>query len=349
MERSLLAGSVLWVVVAWVAPVGASGAGPMALPKAAGAVEFAPGKEAKVEDAALKYYMVYTPSDYTGDRAWPLIVWMHGMGGKPNLGPIKRLTEGKGYVIVGHEYVFAVSKKEDHATEVANLKRVVSDVSKRLRIDPHCMLLGGFSQGGWWTSMLSEYTMDSWAGLIITGSGEHATRMGAKAKVTGKPVYIGAGEKDSKFLPFARDAAAKYKARGAAVTFEEWPGLGHSDNVNSETLKNWLLTQGPFRAAKADLAAGKAAESAGKLGAAYAVYERLEKIAAFKDSPAAGDMRKSMDAIEAKANKMLADAESALGKGQKPQASRLLTQASQVFAGCCFGVTAKERLAKLQP
>jgi predicted esterase len=231
----------------WAAPTRSS---PPKLSRRAGAKEkpaldLKPGQTNLVEDSRCGSYLVYVPADYTPDRAWPVIVYMHGMGGKPNLGPFRKMFDGKTFIIVGHEYVFRSKAEENHETEADNLMRVVATVSKNLNVDRKRLILGGFSQGGWWTTMLAEHTMKTWAALFTLGSGEHASKSAQQANVRGKPVFIGAGEKDSQFLPMARDSVTAYQSRGAKVTFEWFPGVGHTDAVSkSEKLRNFLLSVG---------------------------------------------------------------------------------------------------------
>lgn len=225
----------------WAAPKLSRRAGAPAKPT----LDLKPGQTNVVEDSRSGSYIVYVPSDYTPDRAWPVIFYMHGTGGKPTLGPFRKMFDGKTFIIVGHEYVFRTKAEEDHQTEADNLMRAVATVSKNLNVDRKRLILGGFSQGGWWTTMLAEHTMKTWAALFTLGSGEHASKSAQPENVRGKPVFIGAGEKDAQFLPMAKDSVTAYQRRGAKVTFEWFPGVGHSDAVSkSEKLRDFLLTNG---------------------------------------------------------------------------------------------------------
>jgi predicted esterase len=58
-------------------------------------------------------------------------------------------------------------------------------------------------------------------------------------KIRGKPVFIGIGENDTVHSPRAKNAARIYESWGADVTFEEWPGVGHTFG-NSKLLLKWL-------------------------------------------------------------------------------------------------------------
>jgi predicted esterase len=222
-------------------------------------LDLKPG-ENRVEPPGGRPYLIWVPTDYTPDRTWPLIIYMHGTGGAPTFGPLREMFGGKTFILVGHEYVFHNQAEENHATETANLRRVVATVQANLKVNPKQMFLGGFSQGGWWTTMLAEYTMDLWAGLFPLGSGEHASDMGRRGPLKGKPIFIGAGENDGQFLPLAKKSAEFYAGRGADVTTEWFAGLGHSDNVaKNEKLQSWFLKLAPQKPAPA---AGKASPPA---------------------------------------------------------------------------------------
>jgi predicted esterase len=86
------------------------------------------------------------------------------------------------------------------------------------------------------------------AHLIAAGSGRMALR--------GKPIYIGAGEKDINLAP-AKKAAAYYERMGAKVTFEEYKGVEHAfDPTKPKKLYNWLIANSSVEDAqsgKADL------------------------------------------------------------------------------------------------
>ena len=65
---------------------------------------------------------------------------------------------------------------------------------KQLNLDPRQLFIGGFSMGGFMTDEIGTATAAIWAGMAIMGAGRHSG--GPAAGFKGKPVYIGAGEKD---------------------------------------------------------------------------------------------------------------------------------------------------------
>jgi predicted peptidase len=54
---------------------------------------------------AKSSFVVYVPADYTPDRAWPVIFCYHGAGGSATICPFWHITQGKGFIIVGMNYM----------------------------------------------------------------------------------------------------------------------------------------------------------------------------------------------------------------------------------------------------
>jgi predicted esterase len=351
MRRDVLLVMGLIVAVSWAGHAFAAPApkdAPAAPAAAAGGIPtltLKPG-ENRVEPPGGRPYLIWVPTDYTPDRAWPVIIYMHGTGGSPTFGPLREMFGGKTFIIVGHEYVFRSQAEENHKTETDNLNRVVATVARNLHVDPKQFFLGGFSQGGWWTTMLAEYTMDTWAGLFPMGSGEHASNLGGAANVRGKPIFIAAGENDAQFLPLAKKSAEYYAGRGAEVTTEWFAGLGHSDNVSKNVkLKNWFLEHGPLKNVKTNLAAAKTAQKAGRMGEAYTGFSGIAGLGSTAECTDAADAAKS---IAAEAEKTLADAKAAADAKKFGDAAKAYSSAATRYAGSTFGDKAREALKGME-
>jgi predicted esterase len=193
-------------------------------------------------------FILWVPLDYDPDYAWPLIFCYHGAGGSATTWPFQQVTNNQGYIIVGMNY----SPLEEGARnpqwldeEKAFFLESLEMVLARLSVDPEMIFMGGYSQGGYHTTLLGEQFLDKLAGLIVLGAGrffiDHSPPDANKIK--GKPIFIGVGEKDSVHNPRAQKAAMNYRFWGAEVTFEEWQGVGHGINTPefpSKLLFNWL-------------------------------------------------------------------------------------------------------------
>ncbi|MHC4571376.1 MAG: alpha/beta hydrolase-fold protein [Planctomycetota bacterium] len=228
---------------------------------------FVPGKEVRVDIDNKRiggdHFTVYIPSDYTDEHDWPVIFLYHGANGKPTTWPLRQVTAERGFIIIGMGYVEHSTGKTTRGEYVNYIKRerrsvleVKRYVSRHLRVDKKRMFITGFSMGGWHTSIMLESSAKVWAGAAILCAGRSrnasliATAAG-RAALYGKPIYIGAGEKDMN-LAAAKKAATYYERVGAKVTFEEHKGLGHTIDPNSETLRDWLLTNSSTKDTKSD-------------------------------------------------------------------------------------------------
>ena len=70
------------------------------------AEEVKPGKEGSYTIPGHENYpcRIYVPSDYKKGTPFPVILFMHGAGGRPTTWPFKEATKGKGYIIIGLSY-----------------------------------------------------------------------------------------------------------------------------------------------------------------------------------------------------------------------------------------------------
>jgi len=229
---------------------------------------FAPGGEFRVDvnskPVGIDHFMVYVPSDYNDKQDWPVIFFYHGMGGQPMTWPFKQITNGKGFVVVGMGYVPGSQNPMTEGQYINYIKRlrksalgVKKYISKRLRIDEKRLFIAGCSMGGWHASAMLESSPNVWAGAVILAAGRsrnaHLFTTGAgRTALRGKPIYIGAGEKDVN-LAAAKKAVAYYKRFGAEVTFEEYKGAEHAfDPTKPKKLYNWLITNSSVEDTQSD-------------------------------------------------------------------------------------------------
>jgi predicted esterase len=312
-----------------------------------------PGKEIKIADSKTGgdgYWTLYLPSDYNAARKWPVIYCFHPAKSDPSAWPFKDLTDGKGYIIVGMEYLDRGNTYTDPEKDLANLRRIHEQLAQHLKLDEKLKFIGGMSQGGWRSNRFYEISLDMWAGHVILGAGRDSDLPGHDAKYpkqqfTGKAIFIGAGEQDGN-LPAAQHAEKYYKERGASVVLEVFPKLGHAVDTSNKALKQWLRDHGPLLAVKSNLAAAHAAEKSGKLGQAYALYQMIAQDAsAAGEAPAA---RAAAELIVASADKALADAEAAITARKYLDAIKGLQAAESTFGGCDRAEKIKSRLTALQ-
>ncbi len=314
------------------------------------------GKETRIDDPKIGcgYFLVYVPSDYSPSRRWPVIACYHGQGGQPTTWPFKDLTGGKGFIILGMGYLPDIAKPMTMAEldryagrEVDCALAAVTLVEGRLRVDREQLIVGGFSMGGWIASAMGEAGAGTWAGVAILGAGRRKFDVPLKppGAVRKKPIYIGCGDKDPNY-PAAQKGAEFYRKAGADVTFETYAGLGHQMKMDTQVLRDWLRAAAPLKVARARFAAARAAEQAGKLGKAFALYKEAAEVSETDETCLAA--AKAARAIEERAETRLADAEKVVGERPREEAARLLAALANRYDGSPFGERADALIKKLQ-
>jgi hypothetical protein len=321
---------------------------PAGAPDVLAGVKLEPGKAVKVIDpltGGKGFWVVYLPQDYTPTRLWPIIYCYHGSNGEPTVWPFKDLTGGKGFIVIGMEYLDrAAGGKRD--TDLPNLRRIHDALARHVALHEQVQFIGGFSQGGWSTGALAEVNPVAWAGMIILGAGRGSSMPDPQVK--GKPIFIGIGETDPSNAR-AKSAAEFYKQQGADVTLEEFKGKAHEVDTADAVLRQWLPAQamkaaGAALKLKTDLTAAKAAEKAGKLGKALMLYQ-----SAVQDGgDEAGPAQARADAISQSADKAMADAEQAVTEKRYADATKLLVAAGGTYAGSPAGDRLKARLEAMR-
>ncbi|MCX5683335.1 MAG: hypothetical protein NT049_06585, partial [Planctomycetota bacterium] len=311
---------------------------------------FEPGKETRIEDKAMGgigYYVVYVPKEYAPDRLWPAVICYHGLNQKPTTFPFQQVVGGKGFVIIGLDYygsglgAFSTIKND-----IETVQRLLPVLTKKLNLDPRQLFVGGFSQGGWSTSLISEATASTWAGIVITGAGRNGGgNLRDAAAFKGKPMYIGAGEKDDNHAS-AQKAADFYKSQGADVTFETYPNMGHSVDTKSKVFADWMWASGPLKQVMADVAEAKKLQAAGKLGLAYATFSLASGVpgdhAVCKEAVAAAET------IGKEAEAKLAAADEAVKAKRYKEGVAALSQTAAMYSGSKFGEQAVKSMAAVK-
>lgn len=163
-------------------------------------------------------YAVYVPKSYDGERALPLVVLLHGLGGNPrnvmSYQGIVDEAEARGYAVVapygfnergwygargpGKEGPYFGNRTDpDNLGELSekDVFHVLAIVEKELRIEPTQRFLMGHSMGGSGTVYLGCKHHELWAALAPL-SPALAGPMDMLAKLGKKPVFVVTGDAD---------------------------------------------------------------------------------------------------------------------------------------------------------
>ena len=167
----------------------------------AGTIQFTPGKAVHVKIPGTKtvdeHFVVYVPADYTADESWPTIFWFHGLNGRPTVDLIRRITDGKHFVLVGVAYHMRGMEGYDHyKRDIENLKIIVPYLERSLKLQRGLFFVGGFSKGAFYADRMMCASPRTWAGALLLGGGKDSVSARDHAALRGKPVFIGCGDQD---------------------------------------------------------------------------------------------------------------------------------------------------------
>jgi|SRR6516225_1953766 predicted peptidase len=197
-------------------------------------------------------YVLFVPHDYTGDKAYPLILFLHGAGetgtdgqkpAKVGLGPAIRKEEKS----FGFIAVFPQSQKRTWLADADDGKRaiqILDEVMKEYKVDAKRVYLTGLSLGGYGTWSMAVKYPERWAAIVPICGGGNADQA---AKIKNIPCWCFHGDAD-KAVPVerSRKMIEALKTAGAAPKYTEYPGVGHNSwdqAYGTKELYEWLLMQ----------------------------------------------------------------------------------------------------------
>ncbi len=198
-------------------------------------------------------YSVFLPTDYDGQRSYPVVLFLHGSGERGTDGKTQAQT-GLGAIIAGRPDDFPViavfpQAQKTWAADSDDAKAALAaldDVLKTFKGDPDRVILTGLSMGGHGTWQLAEQDPKRWAAIVpVCGfSGPTAAAPIAAAKL---PVWSLIGDADSaRLLGSTRAMVEALRAAGAEPRETEYRDVGHNswDRAYSDPkLLDWMLQQ----------------------------------------------------------------------------------------------------------
>lgn len=224
----------------------------------------------KVEGRERRY-QIYVPATYSPDKAWPVILFLHGAGERGEdgreqtavgLGPAIRKDPSRFPAIV----VFPQARQNTQwvGAEADLALAALDKTLAEYRGDANRIYLTGLSMGGHGTWHLAYREAKRFAAVApICGwiKGRPGSPLGAPAvpfdqgtalptlalRLAKTPVWIFHGDQDP-LVPVgaSREAAEALRAIGAPVQYTEYPGVGHNAwdaAYGSEAFVQWLFAQ----------------------------------------------------------------------------------------------------------
>jgi predicted peptidase len=194
-------------------------------------------------------YVVYVPKDYRKDKAYPVILFLHGSGESGTDG-IKQTQVGLGKAIKSIEsfpflVVFPQSHERTWKADSKDGKRamaILAEVEKNWKVDAKRVYLTGLSMGGYGTWSLAAAHPTRWAAIApVCGGGNPADA----AKIKSIPVWCFHGDADKAVsVEKSRAMIKALKDVGAEPKYDEYPGVGHNSwdrAYATKELYSWML------------------------------------------------------------------------------------------------------------
>jgi phospholipase/carboxylesterase len=191
-------------------------------------------------------YSLYVPEFYAPDRAWPLVVALHGGSGNGRnfLWSWLRDARSHGAILVAPTATGPTWALMGEDADTPNLNRILDAVKSRWNIDPARMLLTGMSDGGTFCYVTGLEDASPFTHLAPVSATFHPlmAEMASPDRLRGLPLYLVHGALDWMFqVEVARQTHRALAAAGAAVVYRELDDLSHCypDEINAAVLA-WL-------------------------------------------------------------------------------------------------------------
>jgi predicted peptidase len=194
-------------------------------------------------------YVLFVPYGYRGDKPYPLILFLHGLGecgtdghkqAAVGLGPaVRRRAKTFGFITI-----FPQAQHRTWQADSEDARRalaILAEVEKEYRVDPRRVYLTGLSMGGYGTWSLAAKYPDRWAAIApVCGGGNPANA----ARIKDLPCWCFHGAAD-RTVPASnsRQMVEALRAAGGHPRYTEYPGVGHNSwdrAYGTDELYDWL-------------------------------------------------------------------------------------------------------------
>jgi phospholipase/carboxylesterase len=197
-------------------------------------------------------FSLYVPEYYAPDRAWPLVMALHGGSGNGRgfLWSWLRDVRSHGAILVAPTATTDASNSKTtwalmgEDTDTPNLLRILDSVRSRWNVDAQKMLLTGMSDGGTFCYVSGLESASPFTHLAPVSATFHPlmAEMADADRLRGLPIHLVHGKLDWMFpVQVARQTRQLLSAAGAAVTYCEIDDLSHTypREINAPILA-WL-------------------------------------------------------------------------------------------------------------
>lgn len=209
-----------------------------------------------VLDGVIHRFQVYAPAEYTPDKAWPVLVDLHGNGAQGDDGIRQtahfladqiRLNRSRFSLIA----VFPQAARGTTWDSPAMQAMVIAEIDKTLTEfhgDPRRLYLSGFSMGGAGVYQIAARWPERFAALVAIAGFVPTDHGDLVTRIRHIPLRIVHGASDERVsVDGARQLAAELKRAGAPAEYVEYPDTRHGPTAEKTyadaSVIEWLLSQ----------------------------------------------------------------------------------------------------------
>jgi phospholipase/carboxylesterase len=191
-------------------------------------------------------FSLYVPEYYAPDRAWPLVMALHGGSGNGRgfLWSWLRDARSHGAILVAPTATGSTWSLMGEDTDTPNLARILDSVRSRWNVDSTKLLLTGMSDGGTFCYVTGLESASPFTHLAPVAATFHPlmAEMADARRLRGLPVYLVHGRLDWMFpVQVARQTRDALAAAGADVIYRELDDLSHCyPRETNAAILNWL-------------------------------------------------------------------------------------------------------------
>jgi phospholipase/carboxylesterase len=192
-------------------------------------------------------FWLYVPESYSPDRAWPLVMALHGGSGTGHqfLWTWLRDARSRGAILAAPTSIGGTWALAGEDADTPNLLRILGIIRSSWAVDPARSLLTGMSDGGTFSYVSGLEAGSPFTHLAPVSAAFHPmlAAMSDADRLRGLPIHIVHGALDWMFpVALAREAARMLAAAGANITYREIDDLSHTypREMNAAIL-SWLV------------------------------------------------------------------------------------------------------------
>ena len=200
-------------------------------------------------------YTVFLPEDYSADKKWPVILYLHGAGERGNDGK-RQLTIGLAPAIEKRKATFpfiaVFPQCEDTSArylagwladgpDAQRALKILDEVERDFSIDTSRRILTGWSMGGFGTWSIAAATPSKWQAILpLAGGGADLAE-----KLVHLPIWAFHGSDDAAIRPSqSRRTIAALRSAGAEPRYTEISGGKHDIThivYDTDAVIQWML------------------------------------------------------------------------------------------------------------